>query len=265
MDIDYSIPLEILVDSAGEPLQATPELAYGDCPSIVFTAFDAAHTAVELSSATTWIFTLNVDHSVSTPAVCEIPSTDITYNVTAKTLAFTLDTETTAFQAVVDGKSHVCLFAELSGYDSQNVRVFRFAWIMNGCSSADVPPDSDDLSIVSNLSVTIIGTEPMCASCCTSDGENNDAFGGTYAIVNTAAIGTARVWQRSGCCGYNQILFQSNHWVLLDSEGECAAYPVAVSEMTDGTVNPWNLFWYACNGETGTSYTATTVSISLQD
>ena len=50
-----------------------------------------------------------------------------------------------------------------------------------------------------------------------------------------------------------------------DYAGECVPYPVAISENTDGTVNPWNLAWSACNGDTGEVYTNTTITISLQE
>lgn len=134
-------------------------------------------------------------------------------------------------------------------------------------SAPDEPgePEEDDLSIVSNLNVAITGNDSMCPSCCTMADSNNSAFGGTYAIADSTATGTTRIWQRQGCCGNNQILFQNTRWVMLDSAGECAAYPVAISETTDGTVNPWNLAWSVCNGETGAVYTTATMTISLQN
>lgn len=144
MNMYYSVPLNVLIDSEGNPLQAVPQLAYGDVPAIVFTALDADNEPVDLSSATKWRLTVDVDRTVTTPHLCEVPPEEITYDATAKTLSYHLNTRTLEFFVAVDGKSQVALIAELCGFDSTETRLFRFSWDMTGVMPVDAgqAPDS---------------------------------------------------------------------------------------------------------------------------
>ena len=49
MNINYSVPQNVLVNDDGEPLQAIPELSYGDRLDVVFTARDGNNDAVDLN------------------------------------------------------------------------------------------------------------------------------------------------------------------------------------------------------------------------
>lgn len=141
MNIHYSIPLNALCDSEGYPLQSIPELAYGDAPALVFTALDSENAVVDLSSASKWKLTVDVDHTVSTPHLCEVQPSEFTYNAATNTLSFCLNSKTLEFLSAVDGKSQVVLIAELCGYDADDIRVFRFSWNMLGLMPLEEDPD----------------------------------------------------------------------------------------------------------------------------
>ncbi len=132
MNVYYSVPLNVLCDSNGNPLQAVPQLAYGDVPAVVFAALDADNEPVDLSSATTWELTVDVDRAVETPHLCEVLPEGFTYNATNKTLSYRLNSRTLEFFSAVNGKSQLALIAELCGYDSSDTRLFRFPWSMIG-------------------------------------------------------------------------------------------------------------------------------------
>ena len=53
----------MLVNDDGEPLQTIPELSYGDHLDVVFTARDGNNDAVDLSSAVTWEFAIDLDRT----------------------------------------------------------------------------------------------------------------------------------------------------------------------------------------------------------
>lgn len=132
MNTYYSIPLSTLCDNDGYPLQAIPELAYGDVAAVVFSAVDANNTLVDLSAATHWQFLIDTDRTVETSPLCEVSSDKIIYDAVNKTLSFSIDSKTLPFLQAVNGKSQLMLIAELSGYDASNNRIFRFDWNMIG-------------------------------------------------------------------------------------------------------------------------------------
>lgn len=132
MNMYYSAPLSKLTDSAGNPLQSIPKPAYGDVLPIVFTALDADNAPIDLSAATKWKLTVDVDRTIETKPVSEVLPENITYDPEAKTLSFTINMKTLEFFLAVNGKSQVVLISELCGYDSSDTSLFRFPWNMIG-------------------------------------------------------------------------------------------------------------------------------------
>ena len=135
MNINYSVPQNVLVNDDGEPLQAIPELIYGNHLDVVFTARDGNNDAVDLSSAVTWEFAIDLDRTDRTLPLCSTSS--ITYDTTAKTLSCSVSARTLIFLEAVNGKSQVALIAEMSGFDSSGNRIFRFPWNMTGVMPVD--------------------------------------------------------------------------------------------------------------------------------
>jgi len=135
MNIRYSIPLNSLIDANGNPLQNLLELAYGDTPTVAFTACDANNTAIDLSGAVTWEFAIDADRDSQTVVLCE--TSDMTYSAADSVLYFAINTKTLAFLNAVNGKSQLTLLAELSGFDANGTRVYRFPWVMSGVMPVD--------------------------------------------------------------------------------------------------------------------------------
>ena len=151
MNTIYSIPLNSLCDRSGYPLQLIPELVYGDDLSIEFSAIDANLDPVDLSGAVIWNFTLDVDRKAETVPLCETGNSLFSYNASNKTLSFSVNSKTLAFLLAVNGKSRLMLVAELSGYDADRNRIFRFSWNMTGVmpvSGGEVPDEEDVVPIV---------------------------------------------------------------------------------------------------------------------
>ena len=148
MNLFYSIPLDALCNNEGYPLQSIPELAYGDVPAFVFSALDSENAAIDLSSASKWVLTVDVDRSIETSHLCEVPPAGFTYDAAEKTLTFRLNSKTLEFLSAVDGKSQVALIAELCGYDSSDARLFRFSWNMIGLMpvAGGAVPESDSVT-----------------------------------------------------------------------------------------------------------------------
>lgn len=145
MNIYYNVTLNMLTDNKSVPLQTIPQLVYGDVPMVVFAALDTDNSPVDLSSAVTWNLSIDVDRTDKTKPVCEIPSNSITYDETDKTLSWLINTKTSNFFSMVDGKDKVALIAELCGYDSGDALLFRFTWNMIGLMPATggAVPESD--------------------------------------------------------------------------------------------------------------------------
>jgi hypothetical protein len=143
MKLYYSRPLSVLCDSDGYPLQTTPELAYGDIQVVELTVLDENNEAVDLSAASSWKLSIDVDRNAETAAICSIQ--DIVYDSTTKSLHYRLDSKTAEYFLAVNGKSHLVLIAELCGYDSTNTRLYRFPWNMIGIMPVDggEGPDSE--------------------------------------------------------------------------------------------------------------------------
>ena len=135
MELYYSVSQDILTDSAGNPLPCQPRLAYGDVLPIAFTGLDSSGAAADLSAASHWEFSIDSDLSSQTGPLCG--TSDVAYDSTNRRLAFTVSAKTLKFLNAVDGKGDVFLFAELSGYDSTENRVFRFRWNMAGVMPVD--------------------------------------------------------------------------------------------------------------------------------
>ncbi len=153
MNLYYSVPLNRLVDSAGNPLQAVPRLAYGDILPVIFTALDADNTPVDLSLATKWKLTVAVDREEAAKPVLEV--LDITYDPVAKTLSFTIDSKTPEFFMAVNGKSQVVLLTGLCGSDADDAPLFPFLWDMTGampCGGGGVPEFVDNSIAIHNKS-----------------------------------------------------------------------------------------------------------------
>jgi len=155
MNINYSVPQNVLVNDDGEPLQAIPELSYGDHLDVVFTARDGNNDAVDLSSAVTWEFAIDLDRTDRTLPLCSTSS--ITYDTTAKTLSCSVSARTLIFLEAVNGKSQVALIAEMSGFDGSGNRIYRFPWNMTGVMPVDanetVPEESSPV-VVQNTDFT---------------------------------------------------------------------------------------------------------------
>lgn len=151
MNINYSVPQNVLVNGDGDPLQSIPELNYGDHLDLVFTARDGENEAVDLSSAVTWEFAIDMDRSDRTLPLCSTSS--ITYDATAKTLSCSVSARTLIFLEAVNGKSQVALIAEMSGFDGSGNRIFRFPWNMIGAMPVDaneIVPEESSPVIVQN-------------------------------------------------------------------------------------------------------------------
>lgn len=132
MNIYYSVPLNMLSDGEGTPLQTVPQLAYGDVPAVIFSALGSDNAPIDLSSAVKWRLAIDVDRTNKTKPVCEVAPENIIYDAIAKTLNYLVDTRTLEFFSAVDGKAQVALIAELCGYDANDARIFRFPWNMTG-------------------------------------------------------------------------------------------------------------------------------------
>lgn len=132
MELYYSISFNALCDNDGYPLQSIPELAYGDTPICVFSVLDSENKPIDLSSASKWELSVDVDRNVATSNLCNVSPTGFSYDANKKTLTFRLNSRTLEFLTAVDGKSQITLISELCGYDSNNTRIFRFAWNMIG-------------------------------------------------------------------------------------------------------------------------------------
>ncbi len=167
MKLYYSIPLNSLCNSEGDPLQKTLELIYGDTLTAEITVLGADNTPMDLSAATSWKLSIDVDRNVETAPVCTVQ--DITYDNVAKTLHYRINTKTAEFFLAVHGKSQLALIAELCGYDATNTRIFRFPWDMVGLMPVDgeegpdiVPSGSPDYSafeVYANAEAIAAGTE----------------------------------------------------------------------------------------------------------
>lgn len=143
MNIRYSVPLNLLVNDNGDPLQNLWELAYGDVPEIVFAAVNANNEKIDLSDALVWQIAIDADRDSQTMVLCE--TSDIVYSSDEKTLSFSISTKTLAFLNAVNGKSKISLIAEMSGFDGSGNRIFRFHWNMTGAMPVDANttvPDS---------------------------------------------------------------------------------------------------------------------------
>ena len=155
MNINYSVPQNVLVNDDGEPLQTIPELSYGDHLDVVFTARDGNNDAVDLSSAVTWEFAIDVDRTDRTLPLCSTSS--ITYDTTAKTLSCSVSARTLIFLEAVNGKSQVALIAEMSGFDGSGNRIFRFPWNMTGVmpvNANETVPEEEPSVVVQNNDFT---------------------------------------------------------------------------------------------------------------
>jgi hypothetical protein len=142
MNIYYSIPLNVPVDAEGEPLQSIPEIAYGDRMPLLFTALGADGLPVDLSAAVSWQFDLDVDRSGATTPM--FTTTEIAFTAATASLSCTVNARTIAFLEAVDGRSQVCLIAEMSGFDAGGNRIFRFPWNMAGVMPVNADRDAPD-------------------------------------------------------------------------------------------------------------------------
>lgn len=168
MNLYYSVPLNLLTDSEGTPLQTVPQLAYGDVPSVIFTALGSDNAPVDLSSAVKWRLAVDVDRINKTRPVIEVLPEKISYDSAAKTLSYLMDTRTLEFFASVDGKIQIALIAELCGYDADDVRIFRFPWNMIGLmpvGGGEIPEaeavttDYSAFEVYANAEAIAAGTE----------------------------------------------------------------------------------------------------------
>jgi len=261
MNIYYSTSLDVLVDQSGNPLQALPQLAFGDQLNIVFTALDANSDVLDISSAVTWTLTVDADRSISTLPLCKVLPSGISFDSTSGSLSFLLNSQTNAFQKAVNGKSQLTLFAELCGYDSANTRIFRFPWHMSGCMPVDGNLGASGLSLPTSITFSNFGTVY-------ADFEGNiDTlvydFNGTFVLDATAYAlnGTIKFVGSAQCSHQLEASVEevsSGHWELLcssedepnASEGEIRLTWASAATVFDLATATWNGRWD--EGEAGT-------------